>query len=80
MITKINKLFLIRKMFAGGLKNFAWLFAGNTGSHLLKAIITIYAARKLGTEGYGIYSYALGLAGFLFLSKTSGLILFLPAK
>ena len=45
MITKINKLFLIRKMFAGGLKNFAWLFAGNTGSHLLKAIITIYAAQ-----------------------------------
>lgn len=53
-------------------KNFIWLFIGNAGGRLLKAVIVIYAARKLGAEGYGIFSYALGLAGFFVFFKNIG--------
>lgn len=55
------------------LKNFAWLSASNTGSRFLKALITIYAARRLGAESYGVFSYALGLAGFFIFFKNIGI-------
>ncbi len=53
-------------------KNFLWLFAGNVSSRFLKALIVIYAARKLGVEGYGVFSYALSLAGFFVFFKNIG--------
>lgn len=53
-------------------KNFIWLFAGNVGGRLLRAVVVIYAARKLGAEGYGIFSYALGLSGFFVFFKNIG--------
>lgn len=46
------------------LKNVFWLSFGQIGSRLIRAIIIIYAARILGAAEYGIFSYALGLAGF----------------
>lgn len=55
------------------LKNFAWLSTSNAGSRLLKGLITIYAARRLGPEQYGIFSYALGLAGFFIFFKNIGI-------
>ncbi|MDD5146011.1 MAG: flippase, partial [Candidatus Pacebacteria bacterium] len=54
-------------------KNFTWLFLGNTGSRFLKALIVLYAARILGTEGYGIFSYALGLGGLFVFFKNIGI-------
>ena len=45
-------------------KNTFWLFFGNISSRLIKAGIIIYAARILGAEEWGIFSYALSLAAF----------------
>lgn len=42
-------------------KNAFWLGFGNLVSRLIKVALTIYAARVLGTSGYGIFSYALSL-------------------
>ena len=74
MIKKIKNLFFFEIKTIQGtiLKNFIWLLFGNAGSRLLKVIIIIYAARKLGVEGYGIFSYALGLAGFFVFFKNIG--------
>ncbi len=43
-------------------KNTFWLGIGTVLSRVIKALIIIYAARLLGTEKYGIFSYALSLA------------------
>ncbi|EKD24172.1 MAG: lipopolysaccharide O-side chain biosynthesis protein (O-antigen transporter) [uncultured bacterium] len=45
-------------------KNTFWLFFGNIGSRLIRAGVIIYAARILGAEDWGIFSYALSLAAF----------------
>ncbi len=45
-------------------KNTLWLSISNFGGRALKAVIIIYAARVLGTAGYGVFSYAVTLAGF----------------
>ncbi|MCL5004598.1 MAG: oligosaccharide flippase family protein [Patescibacteria group bacterium] len=46
-------------------KNTFWLFFGEISSRLLRMIIIIYAARVLGADGWGIFSYAITLAAFL---------------
>jgi O-antigen/teichoic acid export membrane protein len=46
-------------------KNTFWLAVSNIGGRLLRAIIIIYAARVLGTEQWGVFSYAITLAAFL---------------
>lgn len=45
-------------------KNTLWLSISNFGGRIIKAIIIIYAARALGAAGYGVFSYAVTLAGF----------------
>lgn len=45
-------------------KNAFWLAMGQIVSRLVRALILIYAARILGAAEYGIFSYALSLAGF----------------
>jgi O-antigen/teichoic acid export membrane protein len=54
-------------------KNTFWLTAGTVGSRLVKAILIIYAARVLGAEGYGVFSYTLSLAGFFTIFSDFGL-------
>ena len=54
-------------------KNTIWLTISNLGGRLIKAIIIIYAARVLGTADYGVFSYALTLAGFLSLFMDPGI-------
>lgn len=54
------------------LKNFVWLLTSNFASRFIRAAIVIYAARVLGAEGYGIFSYVLGLAGFFTFFKNVG--------
>jgi O-antigen/teichoic acid export membrane protein len=54
-------------------KNTVWLSISNFGGRMLKAIIVIYAARVLGTEGYGVFSYAVTLAGFFTLFVDPGI-------
>ena len=54
-------------------KNTFWLTVANFGGKLFKAAIIIYAARVLGTAGYGVFSYAITLAGFLTLFMDPGI-------
>lgn len=54
-------------------KNTFWLTVSNFGGRLIKAIVIIYAARVLGTAGYGIFSYAVTLAGFFSLFMDPGI-------
>ncbi len=42
-------------------KNTTWLFVGEIGMRLLKLIIFIYAARTLGANEWGIFSYSLAV-------------------
>lgn len=43
------------------IKNTTWLFVGEISMRFLKLILFIYAARKLGTSEWGVFSYALAL-------------------
>lgn len=45
-------------------KNIFWLSTSQIAGRLIRAGVIIYAARILGAAEYGIFSYALGLAGF----------------
>ncbi len=54
-------------------KNFLWLSMSQVGSRIIRAAITIYSARALGATQYGIYSYAMGLAGFFIFFKNIGI-------
>lgn len=54
-------------------KNVFWLSVGQIGSRLIRAVILIYAARLLGAENYGVFSYTLGLAGFFSIFADIGL-------
>ncbi len=47
------------------IKNIVWLSGGVTISRILRSLVIIYAARILGTEGYGIFSYAISFAAIL---------------
>ena len=44
------------------IKNTFWLTVANVAGRAIRAIIVIYAARVLGAEGYGVFSYALGFS------------------
>ncbi|MEK7507712.1 MAG: flippase [Patescibacteria group bacterium] len=54
-------------------KNSFWSTVSNFGSHLIKLIIIIYAARLLGAEQYGLFSYALSVAGTFTILSDLGL-------
>lgn len=54
-------------------KNTFWLFFGEIISKLLKMTIVIYAARILGAENYGIFSYAITFAAFFMMFSDIGL-------
>ncbi len=53
-------------------KNTFWLAVTNVGGRVIKAAVIIYAARVLGTANYGIFSYAITLAGFITLFMDPG--------
>ena len=55
------------------LKNAFWLFSGQTGGRAIRAIIVIYAARILGTAGFGVASYALSLTAFFLIIADMGI-------
>lgn len=45
-------------------KNVFWVGASQMAGRFIRAFFVIYAARMLGAENYGVFSYALGLAAF----------------
>lgn len=55
------------------IKNTFWMGFGQLISRLIRAILIIYAARVLGAAGYGVFSYALSLAGFFTIFSDIGL-------
>ncbi len=55
------------------LRNTFWLTLGTVVSKIIRAVLIIYAARVLGTEGYGVFSYALSLAAFFTIFSDIGL-------
>ena len=54
------------------LKNAFWLNFGEITSRLIRAIVLIYAARVIGAAGYGVFSYALNLAGLFAIFSDVG--------
>lgn len=54
------------------LKNAFWLNFGEITSRLIRAVVIIYAARLIGATGYGIFSYALNLAGLFTIFSDIG--------
>ena len=55
------------------LKNAFWLTFGNIISRIIRAVLIIYAARILGVAGYGVFSYALAIAGFFSIFADVGI-------
>ncbi|MAF80329.1 hypothetical protein CL629_04610 [bacterium] len=53
-------------------KNVAWLTLGEIFGRLIRMLFVIYVARILGAEGYGVFSYVLGLAGFFTMFSSAG--------
>ena len=53
-------------------KNTFWLFSGQIGGRMLRAILIIFAARVLGPESWGAFSYATTLVVFLLLFSDIG--------
>lgn len=54
-------------------KNTFWMGVGTIASRIIKSIIIIYAARVLGAENYGIFSYALSLAALFSIFADIGM-------
>ena len=54
------------------IKNAFWLNFGEVASRLIRAIVIIYAARLIGVAGYGVFSYALNLAGLFTIFSDIG--------
>lgn len=54
-------------------KNTFWLSIGTVASRVIKALIIIYAARVLGAENYGVFSYALSLSAMFSIFADIGM-------
>ena len=54
-------------------KNTFWLFVSEISVRLLKMILIIYAARVLGANGWGVFSYALSVSSLLMIFSDIGL-------
>lgn len=54
-------------------KNTFWLTFGTIVSRSIRAIMIMYAARVLGTDGYGVFSYALSFAALFGVFSDIGL-------
>lgn len=74
MIKKIKSFLLENKTAKQTVaKNTFWLGVGTIASRIIKSIIIIYAARVLGAENYGIFSYALSLAALFSIFADIGM-------
>lgn len=54
-------------------KNTFWLFSGEFLGRLLRTAIVIYAARILGAEGWGVFSYAITISALFSFFSDLGL-------
>lgn len=54
-------------------KNTFWLFTGQLSGRFLRAGLVIFAARILGPESWGAFSYVMGLIAFLLILSDIGI-------
>ena len=62
------------------IKNTVWLFAGEIIGRLLKLAIVVFATRKLGVEGWGVFSYSLSFIAFFYFLGDFGVNTFLTRE
>ncbi len=55
------------------IKNTFWLFTGEAVGRLLKMGLIIYAARKLGANGWGVFAYTISTASLLMTFSDIGI-------
>ena len=61
-------------------KNTFWLFFGEIIGRILKLALVIFATRKLGVEGWGLFSYGLAYVGFFYFLGDFGVNTFLTRE
>ena len=61
-------------------KNTVWLFIGEIIGRFLKLVIVVFATRKLGVEGWGVFSYALAFVSFFYVLGDFGINTFLTRE
>lgn len=61
-------------------KNVFWLSVSQLAGRIIRSAIIIYAARVLGAAEYGVFSYALGLAGFFTIFADIGISVLLTKE
>jgi O-antigen/teichoic acid export membrane protein len=79
----INKLPILFKNISTGqtiIKNSFWLTLSEVLSRLIKIVLIIYAARILGTSGYGVFSYVLSTTGLITVTADIGITTFLTRQ
>lgn len=54
-------------------KNTFWMMLGEVIMRLLKMALVVYAARKLGTDGWGIFSYAISISSLFMIFADIGI-------
>lgn len=54
-------------------RNTIWLTSAEIGSRILRGVLSIVAARLLGAEGLGIFSYAIALGGLITFFEEAGI-------
>ena len=69
------KTFFLRNTNTGQtiIKNTFWLFSSEISGRLLKMGLIIYAARVLGSSGWGVFSYAISVASLLTMFADIGI-------
>lgn len=61
-------------------KNTVWLFLGEIIGRIFKLVIVIFATRKLGIEGWGLFSYALAFVSFFYILGDFGINTFITRE
>ena len=61
-------------------KNTFWLFFGEIIGRLLKLFIIVFATRKLGVEGWGLFAYSLSFISFFYFLGDFGVNTFLTRE
>lgn len=55
------------------IKNTFWLGFGQVAGRLIRSVVLILAARIIGAEGYGVFSYVISIAGIMTIFSDIGL-------
>lgn len=74
MIKKISSFLFENKTLKQTIaKNTFWLFGGQITGKIIRLFIVIYAARILGINGWGEFSYAISIVGFFAILSDMGI-------